>query len=146
MTKILYIISQAFIWLQILIFGTYLMYPIPEDRIGSSMDLYFKEIFIYHANMQNIFYGYAIILLILFLLLFYKKKKETVLRYIILLLSFFTAIFAFCATRGYTWYFYGNFDRTNKSIIIIILCLTISFLLFKHLHGGYNPVSKNNKK
>lgn len=131
MKKITYIILQSFLWLQILIFGTYLAYPIP-NTIHSSMSLYFREIAIYHINMQNIFYGYAIILLALFLLLFYKKNKDFISHYIILLLSCFTAIFAFCATRGYTWYFYGNFDRTSRSIITIILCLGISFL-FKNL-------------
>jgi hypothetical protein len=40
-------------------------------------------------------------------------------------------MYGYFSTRGYTWYFYTNINRTHKLIIISGFLITDSFLLYK---------------
>ena len=128
--KSLNTIIQSFIWFQVLIFATYLVYHMP---IYSDAKSWLDGLSMYHKKIHIIFLIYCLISL--FLSMFFTfAKKHIFLKWFFLLLSFFFFSFSFFANRGYTWYFYENEDKTNKAILTIICLFVLSFLFhIKHL-------------
>ncbi len=126
--KIFIISIQAIIWLHILSFITYIIYPTPAS-IYKDANTWLTGLTLYHNNIQNIFYIYFFICLILAGIIFIKKNNNMI-KWFFLFLGLLTFWYGYGATRGYTWYFYININRTNKLILISSLLLIISFLLY----------------
>ncbi len=127
--KIFIIPIQAIIWLHILSFVTYIIYPTPAS-IYKNANTWLAGLSLYHNNIQNIFYIYFFICSVLAIIIFIRKKNS-MLKWFFLFLGLLTFWYGYSATRGYTWYFYINIDRTNKLILISSLLLIVSFLLYR---------------
>lgn len=72
--KILFIFAQSLIWLNILSFITYLVYPTPKN-IYKDVPTWLNGLSVYHKNIQNVFYFYFLICLIITIIIFIKRKK-----------------------------------------------------------------------
>lgn len=142
-----YIIIQAFLWLQILIFSTYIVYPKSVVN-GNDAGGWLRELAVYHMGMQKIFFAYSVFLLIIFFVLLWSRRRTKIL-YFYPALAVFTALFAYFATRGHTWYFYSNSDQTINSVVMATICLLLSFSFFgikKFLVGKKFRHSNNNNE
>ncbi len=141
---LIYIVIQAFLWLQILIFSTYIVYP-KSVVAGNDAEGWLRELADYHLGMQKIFLLYSLVLLIIFFVLLWGGRRAKIL-YFYPALAVFTASFAYFATRGYTWYFYGNNNQTVKAIVMTTICILLSFsiIFIKKFFTGSKSRSSNN--
>ncbi len=127
---------QALIWVHILSFVTYLAYPTPTN-IYENAPTWLKGLALYHSDIQNIFYIYSFAIFVLTIFLFIKKRNSYI-KWFFLFLGILAFYYGYSATRGYTWYFYSNIDRTGKLIIASVFLILFSFLLHAWQKNRYN--------